>query len=104
MAFVICLHSLRFAHLAGPFTSTVTEYFKLTNPTGKKIAFKVKTTAPKRYCVRPNNGVINPGSSVSIAVMLQATDGTIADKSKHKFMIQSVEAPEGDFNHEELVR
>lgn len=81
----------------------MTEYFKLTNPTSKKIAFKVKTTAPKRYCVRPNNGSISPGQTVSIAIMLQATDGTIADKNKHKFLIQSVEAPEGEFNHDDLV-
>lgn len=28
----------------------------LKNPSTQKIAFKIKTTAPKRYCVRPNCG------------------------------------------------
>jgi vesicle-associated membrane protein-associated protein A len=39
----------------------------LKNPTDKKIAFKIKTTAPKKYCVRPNCGVVEPKSSVEIA-------------------------------------
>lgn len=29
----------------------------LKNPTGTKLAFKVKTTSPKKYCVKPNTGI-----------------------------------------------
>ncbi|XP_027005810.1 vesicle-associated membrane protein-associated protein A-like [Tachysurus fulvidraco] len=77
----------------GPFTDVVTTNLKLRNPSDKKVCFKVKTTAPRRYCVRPNSGSIDPGSSVIISVMLQPFDYDPNEKSKHKFMVQSVYAP-----------
>ena len=76
----------------GPYDHVVTEYFTLTNPTDSIIAFKVKTTAPKKYCVRPNNGIISSNRTVQVAVMLQPGDLT-QEKHKHKFMIQSVIVP-----------
>ena len=39
----------------------------LTNPSDRKVCFKIKTTAPKRYCVKPNSGVIDPKQTVQIA-------------------------------------
>lgn len=44
----------------GPFTEVVTTTLKLGNPTNERVGFKVKTTAPKQYCVRPNSGIIDP--------------------------------------------
>lgn len=52
---------------SGPFTDVVTTNLKLKNPSDKKVCFKVKTTAPRRYCVRPNSGVIDPGATVVIS-------------------------------------
>lgn len=52
---------------AGPFTEVVTSYLKLKNPTEHKIAFKVKTTAPKRYCVRPNSGVLRQDGEITVS-------------------------------------
>ncbi|XP_053308711.1 vesicle-associated membrane protein-associated protein B/C [Spea bombifrons] len=83
-------HELKFR---GPFTDVVTTNLKLTNPIDKNVCFKVKTTAPRRYCVRPNSGVIEPGSSVNVSVMLQPFDYDPNEKSKHKFMVQSMVAP-----------
>ncbi|CAI5640244.1 unnamed protein product [Oreochromis niloticus] len=77
----------------GPFTDVVTTNLKLRNPSDRRVCFKVKTTAPRRYCVRPNSGVIDPGSSVSISVMLQPFDYDPNEKSKHKFMVQTIFAP-----------
>jgi len=51
----------------GPFTEIVTADLKLSNPSKKRICFKVKTTAPKQYCVRPNNGLIEPGAVTHVA-------------------------------------
>jgi len=51
----------------GPFTEVVTADLKLSNPSKKRICFKVKTTAPKQYCVRPNNGLIEPGAVTYVA-------------------------------------
>lgn len=40
---------------------------KLTNPSTHKVYFKIKTTAPKRYCVRPNSGALKPKEKTEIA-------------------------------------
>ncbi|XP_011060408.1 PREDICTED: vesicle-associated membrane protein-associated protein B/C isoform X2 [Acromyrmex echinatior] len=81
----------------GPFTGgPVTSYIKLINPTNKKIYFKIKTTAPKRYCVRPNSGALKPKDVTEIAVCLQPYDFDPSEKNKHKFMVQTVVAPDDD--------
>ncbi|XP_014484186.1 PREDICTED: vesicle-associated membrane protein-associated protein B isoform X2 [Dinoponera quadriceps] len=81
----------------GPFTGgPVTSYIKLINPTTHKVYFKIKTTAPKRYCVRPNSGVLKAKDVTEIAVCLQPYDFDPAEKSKHKFMVQTVIAPDDD--------
>lgn len=38
----------------------------LKNPTDQPILFKIKTTAPKRYCVRPNSGLLEAHSSLEV--------------------------------------
>ena len=43
----------------GPFTEVVTSTLVLHNPSNDPVIFKVKTTAPKQYCVRPNSGLLN---------------------------------------------
>ncbi|XP_051568431.1 vesicle-associated membrane protein-associated protein B-like isoform X2 [Myxocyprinus asiaticus] len=83
-------YELRFR---GPFTDVVTTTLKLANPTDRNVCFKVKTTAPRRYCVRPNSGVIDAGTSINVSVMLQPFDYDPNEKSKHKFMVQSLLAP-----------
>ncbi|XP_012694214.1 vesicle-associated membrane protein-associated protein B/C [Clupea harengus] len=83
-------HELKFR---GPFTDVVTANLKLGNPTDGNVCFKVKTTAPRRYCVRPNSGVIDAGTSINVSVMLQPFDYDPNEKSKHKFMVQSLRAP-----------
>ena len=51
----------------GPFHQAVSSVMTLTNPSDRKVCFKIKTTAPKRYCVKPNSGVIDPKQTVQIA-------------------------------------
>ncbi|GBM73651.1 Vesicle-associated membrane protein/synaptobrevin-binding protein [Araneus ventricosus] len=89
-------------HFKGPFSEVTTSYLKLTNPTDKLIGFKVKTTAPKTYCVRPNGGVIVPKKTVSVAVMLQPFDPENDDRSRDKFMVQSMYVPDGENYHDSL--
>ncbi|RVE72917.1 hypothetical protein OJAV_G00045160 [Oryzias javanicus] len=84
------LHELKFR---GPFSDVVTANLKLSNPTDRNVCFKVKTTAPRRYCVRPNSGIIDAGTSINVSVMLQPFDYDPNEKSKHKFMVQSMVAP-----------
>ncbi|CAN3356923.1 vesicle-associated membrane protein-associated protein Scs2p [Diutina catenulata] len=80
----------------GSFTNQTTEYLTLTNNTRDPLAFKVKTTAPKLYCVRPNAGLVEPGEDVEISIILQGFSQPLpADyKCKDKFLIVSLPAPE----------
>ena len=55
-----------FTH-TGPFSDVVTTTLKLSNPTDRNVCFKVKTTAPRRYCVRPNSGIIDAGTSINVS-------------------------------------
>ncbi|KAH9607136.1 hypothetical protein KSS87_005064 [Heliosperma pusillum] len=57
---------------------------------------QVKTTNPKKYCVRPNTGVVAPRSTCDITVTMQAQKEAPADmQCKDKFLLQSVIAPQG---------
>ena len=38
----------------------------MTNNSKNVIAFKIKTTAPKAYCVRPNGGLIEPNDEKQV--------------------------------------
>lgn len=83
----------------GPFTEYVNANLTLTNPSPRDVYFKVKTTAPKFYCVRPNSGLIKAEDKAQINVMLQPVESpeTLeSERSRHKFMIQSAFAPEGE--------
>ncbi|WZZ19335.1 vesicle-associated protein 2-2 [Brassica napus] len=66
----------------------------LTNTTDRFVAFKVKTTSPKKYCVRPNVGVVAPNSSCEFSVIMQAFKEPPLDLAcKDKFLIQSTAVP-----------
>ncbi|XVE74040.1 hypothetical protein DITRI_Ditri11bG0167100 [Diplodiscus trichospermus] len=72
---------------------------QLTNKTEKYVAFKVKTTNPKKYCVRPNSGIVLPGSTCNVTVTMQAQKEAPPDmQCRDKFLIQSVVAPVGATN------
>ncbi|XP_026472666.1 vesicle-associated membrane protein-associated protein B/C [Ctenocephalides felis] len=86
----------------GPFEVPVTSYMKLINPSEKKVFFKIKTTAPKKYCVRPNSGAVDPKGVIEVAICLQPFKYDPQEKNKHKFMVQTVIAPEGETNIEAL--
>ncbi|KAL9246829.1 hypothetical protein vseg_020320 [Gypsophila vaccaria] len=69
---------------------------KLYNKTDNYVAFKVKTTNPKKYCVRPNTGVVSPRSTCDIVVTMQAQKEAPPDmQCRDKFLLQSVIAPHG---------
>jgi hypothetical protein len=97
----------------GPFNVVSTTTLKLANSGNERLAYKIKTTAPKRYCVKPNSGFLDAHATANIQgkknktlhrkfipddffslVMLQPqTAGQPDDRSKHKFMVQWVAVP-----------
>ncbi|XP_072378024.1 vesicle-associated membrane protein-associated protein B-like [Diabrotica undecimpunctata] len=78
-----------------PVTSTLT----LANPSDKRVIFKIKTTAPRMYCVRPPSGTINANEKRQITISFQPSDDAV-DTTMHKFMVQSAYALPGDVNME----
>ncbi|KAG7826411.1 hypothetical protein KL909_000463 [Ogataea angusta] len=74
--------------LATRYISSIT----ITNDSQTSIAFKVKTTAPKLYCVRPNASIVKPGSSMDVSIIFQGLpkEPAIGTKCKDKFLIVSV--------------
>ncbi|KAG6276657.1 hypothetical protein E4U47_008078 [Claviceps purpurea] len=73
-----------------PFTIEVARTLTIRNTGTVPLAFKVKTTAPKQYCVRPNAGRIEPGNSFDVTVLLQAMkqDAPLDAKCRDKFLVQ----------------
>jgi hypothetical protein len=64
----------------------------LQNPTTERVAFKVKTTSPKKYCVRPSSGIVEPGATKDIQIIMQPqreAPPSLAE-CKDKFLVQSV--------------
>ncbi|KAI3812499.1 hypothetical protein L1987_17209 [Smallanthus sonchifolius] len=62
----------------------------LSNISDEYVAFKVKTTSPKRFCVRPNSGIISPKSACDFTVTMQGLRSAPSEvECKDKFLIQS---------------
>ncbi|KAG2681521.1 hypothetical protein I3760_11G149400 [Carya illinoinensis] len=69
---------------------------QLSNKTDNYVAFKVKTTNPKKYSVRPNTGMVLPRSTCDIIVTMQAQKEAPPDmQCKDKFLLQSARAKDG---------
>lgn len=49
-----------------PLTLLVKKVLTLKNTNNSPICFKIKTTAPRLYVVRPNSGRIEPNESVEV--------------------------------------
>lgn len=81
--------------------SRCTMTLRHTGKTDHHIAFKVKTTQPRRYLVRPNQGIVAPGKTESVTILLVEKDKQVLlqsfdrlgqsalDHSKDKFLVQS---------------
>ncbi|XP_072171521.1 motile sperm domain-containing protein 2-like [Diadema setosum] len=65
----------------------------ITNTTERRVVYKVKTTTPERYKVRPSMGPVNPGSSIHITITLLSGPGELVVRDK--FLILSSEPAEG---------
>lgn len=62
---------------------------RLINKSQNHVAFKVKTTSPKKYCVRPNTGIIKARASCDFTVTMQAQKAPPPDMvCKDKFLVQ----------------
>ncbi|CDS06101.1 hypothetical protein LRAMOSA08629 [Lichtheimia ramosa] len=75
-----------------PLTQLVTEKLLIHNDNDAPLAFKVKTTAPRQYCVRPNAGLIEAHSHQEVKIMLQPfrMEPEPDYNCKDKFLVQTI--------------
>ncbi|ORX58759.1 PapD-like protein [Hesseltinella vesiculosa] len=78
-----------------PLTEVTKETLVVTNDTDEHVIFKIKTTAPRQYCVRPNAGRVDPHSQVEVQVILQPfkQEPPLDYRCKDKFLVQSCVDP-----------
>ncbi|KAG9083280.1 phosphatidylinositol-binding protein scs2, partial [Ceratobasidium sp. 370] len=78
-----------------PFNREVCCMLTVANHNAEPVAFRIKTTAPKLYDVRPNSGRIEPGGSVDVQVLLQPMrpDPPLSELCKDGFLVESVVIP-----------
>ena len=63
----VACHLLHFPCLPSPEAETPIETkLELKNTSDRYLVFKIKTTRPKQYVVKPNSGVVQPRSASSI--------------------------------------
>lgn len=59
----------------------------------KNLSFsiQIKTTSPEKFRVRPSTGILTPGSSVTINVVLQPGPNVTLLLNKDKFLVMCME-------------
>merc|ERR1712137_1476371 len=82
-------------------SARVTLTLRHPGATDEFLAFKVKTTQPRRYLVRPNQGLVAPNGTETVSILLVDKDKqtllqsharlgqSALDNSKDKFLVQS---------------
>ncbi|XP_002133041.2 vesicle-associated membrane protein-associated protein B-like [Drosophila pseudoobscura] len=80
----------------GPFNRAIKRCLVIRSLVNKDMAYKLKTTSPRLFYVRPNIGIIGAKSSVSIEIFMPPTLPLSPDPfgKRHKFLIVVGEAPE----------
>lgn len=81
----------------GPFDKPTMSTLKMISYDKRLVAFKIKTTAPKYYCVVPTHGYIASNSEAIIYITYKGNEEDIKNaKIKHKFLVQTTYGPVDD--------
>lgn len=70
-----------------PFGQVSATHITLKNNENKNLIYKIKTTAPQLYCVKPNSASIPAGSSLDVAITRQGQEVDTSKPCKDKFLI-----------------
>jgi len=88
-----------------PYTLYTSQTLKIQNLTDQSVAFKIRTTAPKRYSVKPIFAVLSPQETKDVLVQLNALKDAPTESTKDCFQIQAAifpNPPEGSDQTTEL--
>jgi len=83
------VRSVRFKVVVG---KTINQNIMLKNTSEYAVAFKVMTTAPKRYSVCPSSSVIKAHESIEVRITMQVRDTCLRDRAGYTdmFLLGSV--------------
>ncbi|KAL0485362.1 vesicle-associated protein [Acrasis kona] len=73
-----------------PLNRPITCVVRITNKTDKYAIFKLKTNSPKRYLVKPKQGVLGPNAQEKVEVILQQKGLDEIPTSSDKFRVEGV--------------
>ncbi|TCD61355.1 phosphatidylinositol-binding protein scs2 [Steccherinum ochraceum] len=92
----VSIHPTDHLVLNRPFTQDARTELDITNSSDRAITYKIKTTAPRAYHVRPNPGRVEPGETVSVRVTLLAMkeQPPVDARCKDKFLVQYALIPQ----------
>lgn len=76
---VLAVSETRFAFHIESLEKPTLLTLKLQNKSNDQVGFKVKTTRPRRYCVKPNAAVLAPGETMDLQVQLQPLKRLVSD-------------------------
>jgi len=82
----------------------LTSRVQLTNISDKSVAFKIKTTSPEKYRVRPSSGILGAGeeANVSLYVPAASSGSNSPIGGKDKFLISAVYVEETNVSNSRL--
>lgn len=75
--------------------------FTITNMDESAISFKIRTTSPDRFRVRPSAGTLPSGASQTVIIVVQP-GFELRTLTKDRFLVMSVQIPKTDLSPKEL--
>ncbi|CAH2064865.1 unnamed protein product, partial [Iphiclides podalirius] len=76
--------------------------FTITNMDENAVSFKIRTTSPEKFRVRPSSGVLPSGVSQTILIVVQP-GFHLRTVTKDRFLVMSVQIPRTDLSQKELA-
>ncbi|XP_032291163.1 motile sperm domain-containing protein 2 [Drosophila virilis] len=74
----------------------------LKNISSQPVAYKIQTTSPEKFRVRPRCGVVQPNETTDVSIWLKP-DHTLSSDGKDKFLVMATSTPDGGSGAQEVI-
>lgn len=81
--------------------SEVTSSIMLKNENTQSVSFKIKTTSPEKFRVKPTIGILAPGASTTVNVLL-LSGYHVANLQKERFLVMSIPIEPSEIQQQEI--
>eukprot|EP01066_Platyproteum_vivax_P001876 Platyproteum_vivax@DN12343_c0_g1_i1.p1 len=68
---------------------SITVSLRIENTTSSRVAFKIKTTAPKTYLVKPSTGLLDDREAKTVEIILQPLKELPKEACSDRFLVQA---------------